>query len=593
MPDQTFSEELYDDTALKDAVDRMANLIKTHATRSYVDSAVEQKQDILTFDSTPTAGSTKPVTSGGIKAAVESVDTEIGELKENLNYTQYGYICSIGDLEENGTVVVVPHFVNNTVTTATGEVGSQNSKRCTSKELIYIPDGATMQTVVTSEIYNNAPFCFDRNKIFLGQSSRNSVLLPNTRYIRLLVSRKDNEDITPEQANAYLTLTINKVTTKSVVDNLTSNLSEIIKEETSTAGTNKFNPDKKETGFIAANTGAINPSADYFTSDFIDVSAFTEGYAFTPKARKILFYDAYKNAIPASYHINETAAGVIEIDATYKYVRMSWYRSSIDVMVADSTTLPSYVPYETIAKDGVNYLNSDTKVKIQQMVGEGGKSSQIASFLNGKTVAIFGDSIMYGAGSSGSGVGDILAQKYGMNLEKYCVSGATMGVRTDDPSYTVDEVHHIAKQVRNAIAANIAPDIIILDGGTNDIGGNITIGTMSEVYTQPSSESNFADGFETVAYLLTKNFVGVPIIYMRAHNMSSRSYQNQIDYGELGNKIAEKWGIRTVDMYKRMNTQLAEYRTVYLADYTHPNAAGYNKYYIPALEDYVFSELLN
>ena len=91
------------------------------------------KQDVLTFDSAPTAESTNPVTSAGIKTALDSVDTEIGELKENLNYTQYGYICSIGDLEENGTVVVVPHFVNNTVTTATGEVGSPNSKRCTSK----------------------------------------------------------------------------------------------------------------------------------------------------------------------------------------------------------------------------------------------------------------------------------------------------------------------------------------------------------------------------------------------------------------------------------------------------------------------------
>lgn len=165
-----------------------------------------------------------------------------------------------------------------------------------------------------------------------------------------------------------------------------------------------------------------------------------------------------------------------------------------------------------------------------------------------------------------------------------------MGVRTDNPQYTVDEAHHIAKQVRNAIAANIKPDIIIFNGGTNDIGGQIPIGTMSEVYTRPNTESYFADGFETVAYLLMTNFVGVPMIYMRAHNMSSRSYAGQISYGELGNQIAEKWGIRTVDMYKRMNTQLADYRTAYLADYTHPNAAGYNKYYIPAIEDFVFCE---
>lgn len=113
MPDQTFSEELYDDKALKDAVDRMANLIKTHATKAYVDSAVKEKQDALTFDSTPTAGSTNPVTSGGIKAAVDSVDTEIGELKSALNatveFTTGKNIANpndfeIGYLESNGNV---------------------------------------------------------------------------------------------------------------------------------------------------------------------------------------------------------------------------------------------------------------------------------------------------------------------------------------------------------------------------------------------------------------------------------------------------------------------------------------------------------
>lgn len=72
MPDQTFSEELYDDKALKDAVDRMANLIKTHTTKAYVDSAVEEKQNKLTFDSTPTASSTNPVTSGGVKTALDA-----------------------------------------------------------------------------------------------------------------------------------------------------------------------------------------------------------------------------------------------------------------------------------------------------------------------------------------------------------------------------------------------------------------------------------------------------------------------------------------------------------------------------------------
>ena len=173
--------------------------------------------------------------------------------------------------------------------------------------------------------------------------------------------------------------------------------------------------------------------------------------------------------------------------------------------------------------------------------------------------------------------------------EKIIVKGLTFSLEQDgmevSAAYDGEEA---LKQVEE-----ISPDLIIFNGGTNDIGGEIPIGTMSDVYTQPASENYFANGFETIAYLLMKNFVGVPIIYMRAHNMSSRSYDGQIDYGELGIKIAEKWGIRTIDMYKRMNTQLAEYRTAYLADYTHPNEAGYLKYYIPAIEDFVFDELVN
>ena len=373
---------------------------------------------------------------------------------------------------------------------------------------------------------------------------------------------------------------------------LTNEIPLMLADSISTVGENKYNPDTRVAGFINTNTGTINPNTDYFTSDFIDVSEFTRGYAFTPKARKILFYDEYKNAIQNSYHTDETAAGVLPLDNSYKYIRLSWYRSSSDVMVADASEIPTYEPYEIVAKNGINYLNSDTKEKINRMIGSHGKHTELAAFLNGKTVAVFGDSIMYGAGNDAKGPADLLAEKYNMTLAKYCVSGATMGVRTDDPQYTVDEAHHIAKQVRDAISAGIAPDLIIFDGGTNDIGGSIPIGTMTEVYTQPSSESYFADGFETVAYLLTKNFVGVPIVYMRAHNMSSRTYQGQVDYGELGNSIAEKWGIETVDMYKQMNTQLAEYRTAYLADYTHPNEAGYNKYYIPAIENFVFSKLV-
>lgn len=349
-------------------------------------------------------------------------------------------------------------------------------------------------------------------------------------------------------------------------------------------------------------SGATGGEGEYAHTDLIPVTSGTliatgdniiNGRRVNIPLRFITAYDSDGTILPAygqqrigadNSYIDTDGVNIVTLDSNVKYVVLSIYKPTLkyknsSISVSFDTTAIDYQEY------GTRYVLKDDSLPDV-------KTSAVAKALDGKTIAVFGDSIMYGAGSDAKGPADLLAEKYNMILAKYCVSGATMGVRTDDPQYTVDEAHHIAKQVRNAISAGIAPDVIIFNGGTNDIGGQIPIGTMSAVYTQPSSESYFADGFETVAYLLTKNFVGVPIVYLRAHNMSSRTYQGQIDYGELGNSIAEKWGIETADMYKQMNTQLAEYRTAYLADYTHPNEAGYNKYYIPAIENFVFNKMV-
>lgn len=138
MPNQTFSEELYDDAALKEAVDRMANLIKTHATKAYVDSAVEEKQNKLTFDSTPTASSTNPVTSGGIKTALDAVDIDISSLNEDIaNLSE-----SAGDLKSaiinsnNGREIINAAFVNGSVNGTTGTVDTSVLYRICSEGIL-------------------------------------------------------------------------------------------------------------------------------------------------------------------------------------------------------------------------------------------------------------------------------------------------------------------------------------------------------------------------------------------------------------------------------------------------------------------------
>ena len=51
----------------------IANKLSAYAVKTDVETALSNKQDKLTFDTTPTANSTNPVTSGGIKTAIDSI----------------------------------------------------------------------------------------------------------------------------------------------------------------------------------------------------------------------------------------------------------------------------------------------------------------------------------------------------------------------------------------------------------------------------------------------------------------------------------------------------------------------------------------
>lgn len=63
------------------------------ASKDNIIGALSTKQDVLTFDTTPTAGSTNPVTSGGIKAAIDGVPAvpSGGTTGQVLTKTSGGY----------------------------------------------------------------------------------------------------------------------------------------------------------------------------------------------------------------------------------------------------------------------------------------------------------------------------------------------------------------------------------------------------------------------------------------------------------------------------------------------------------------------
>ena len=66
-----------------------------------MDDMVELIQDKLDMDVTPTTGSSKPVTSGGIKAALDLMDDDISSLNEDITNSLDSVDAEIGELKEN------------------------------------------------------------------------------------------------------------------------------------------------------------------------------------------------------------------------------------------------------------------------------------------------------------------------------------------------------------------------------------------------------------------------------------------------------------------------------------------------------------
>ena len=328
--------------------------------------------------------------------------------------------------------------------------------------------------------------------------------------------------------------------------------------------------------------GTVNTESEYWHTNPIVVDGATmmmvsalsgDGVSQTGRTvRYVTAFDAEGRVMPEASTETVASGTALPVSEGVHHIVLSVSKGGTfeRMQVEEGGTITAYEPYRC-------YIPLDE-------VEELGHPALLRNVLAGKTVAVFGDSIMRGDGNNGVAVGDMLAERYGMAVYKYAVSGAVMG-KYEDRS-------HIADQVNNAVAAGIAFDYIVFNGGTNDImlengAPCCDLGNISSDYAGAYDEATFSGGLETAAYQLHTKYPTATLVYMRAHNMASRDYTLQRDYGERAKEICEKWAIGVVDMYAKMNTCLPAGQTKYLADSTHPNAAGYSEKYLPALERHI------
>lgn len=240
--------------------------------------------------------------------------------------------------------------------------------------------------------------------------------------------------------------------------------------------------------------------------------------------------------------------------------------------------------YGWFIPDDYNKVYPDALITAEEydaLVGELSRYRRLC----GKQIISFGDSIMYGMGNSGRGIADMVGEKYGMKVTDFAISGAAFGVD--------DERAHIPDQIRVAAKTDIKPDIILIDGGTNDMEYVKRGSIMDGFDIKKANEKTFAGGFECSAALIRKYWKGVPVVYVRAHDMDRVDNAVERDYGETALAIAEKWDFAAVDIYHETEfctefNYVSDAYTVYKAwlgksDGIHPTALGYAKYYVPSV----------
>ena len=214
--------------------------------------------------------------------------------------------------------------------------------------------------------------------------------------------------------------------------------------------------------------------------------------------------------------------------------------------------------------------------------------------LKGKTILSFGDSIMHGSGNNDEGIADMIAEKYGMTAVDYSFPGASVGVRSGR--------RQIIDQIPLAVKDKIKPDIILINGGTNDMN-SVPLGSYTEGYDMSdASAESFTGGLEKTLWSVIHHWYGVPVIYVRAHNMDLGSDNNEKRFGERAISVAAKWGVSSVDLYENSDMYTEDSYTCgrytyvepalgNIPDSVHPNALGYAKFYLPAVTDEIMTWL--
>lgn len=538
----------------------------------------------------------KAVTSGNIEdAGIIPSKTRFIKFGENLfdrdNYVPNCYMNTIGYVETGNTNYFYTDFIEAKAGNWVYATGQNNIPRV----MRYVTEFDYQKKVIRTGGWNNSTndnggFFIENNETrFIVVTSRMEyIALPGYEIIINVGNYRAPYEDFKYIPNRHMVLgdkMIEEIKSMEWTnDNYFHKSISYDKTDFMTVGNNLLDHDKLESGYINVE-GVKVENAGYFYSNYIYLPA---GESIVVQgsnggARYFAFvtmYDVDLNVMPDFGRTNSTGADrtpFVNQSGADGYVVLSFaaanFGNGLRNMVNYGEYPMNYEEFSIVGEVNVG-LNELQRNIVNNLIDTYG------SELYGKKIANLGDSINAGDGNNGVSYVDMIVQQYGMIQYKYALGGATI---------TSSSSNNVMSQVNRLISSGNKPDIIIIGAYVNDIATTVyPLGNVTEGYGEGLSSTTFSGSMENIFKTLKKTFHYSSIIYVRSHNMRTRGLENQQIYGERAKEICKKWGVPFVDLFEagQMNTWLSEMHANYTnnQDGTHPNAIGYEKFYVPPVK---------
>lgn len=198
--------------------------------------------------------------------------------------------------------------------------------------------------------------------------------------------------------------------------------------------------------------------------------------------------------------------------------------------------------------------------------------------LQGKTICFLGSSVTNGSASLGISMADYIGKRNQCVMIKEAVNGTTL---TDQNKFSY------VQRLLNNVSAGQHIDILVCQLSTNDASQGLPLGRIDESSKQDDFDRKTILGAMEYIIAYARQTWECRVMFYTGVKYDSGLYQSMVDALPA---LREKWGIGVIDLWNdpEMNAVSPEDYSLYMHDKIHPTQAGYLKWWVPKMEEYLF-----